>query len=231
MGPGSDPTGLPALRPRDPVGSSICWPERQPVGTAADGLPHPVLQQTSRGPRGRPEAALRERRYREPGPLQRDGLRGPTAQARRLRGLPVWRGRVDFRYLFYRAADPNGRGGQGMHQDALNLPASCYWCCSGHLKLSDDQVLLVLLWPSQAVRRPGITGVALAISSCPTTRYYWCCSGHLKLSDDQVLLVLLWPSQAVRRPGITATVLPPKQATTATLSGGTSVLFFLRRKI
>lgn len=36
-----------------------------------------------------------KRRHREHSPLQRDGLRGPTAQARRLRGLPVWRGRVD----------------------------------------------------------------------------------------------------------------------------------------
>jgi hypothetical protein len=77
--------------------------------------------------------------------------------------------------FFYRAADPNGRGGQGMHKDALNLPAPCYWCCSGRLKLSDDQVLLVLRWPSQAVRRPGVTGVALAVSSCPTTRCY--CNG------------------------------------------------------
>jgi hypothetical protein len=98
-------------------------------------------------------------------------------------------------------SDPNGRGGQGMHKDALNLPAPCYWRCSGRLKLSDNQVLLVLRWPSQAVRRPGVTGVALAVSSCPTTRCYWCCAGRLKLSDDQVLLVLRWPSQAVRRPG------------------------------
>jgi hypothetical protein len=64
----------------------------------------------------------------------------------------------------------------------------CYWCCAGRLKLSDDQVLLVMLWPSQAVddqvllvmlwpsqavRRPGVTGDALAVSSCPTTRCYW----------------------------------------------------------
>jgi hypothetical protein len=103
----------------------------------------------------------------------------------------------------------------------------CYWCCSGRLKLSDDQVLLVLRWPSQAVRRPGVTGVALAVSSCPTARY--CCI-RLLLLDGQVLLVLLWSSQAVRRPSVTATVLPPKQATTATFSGGTSVLFFLREK-
>jgi hypothetical protein len=43
-------------------------------------------------------------------------------------------------------ADPKGRGGQGMHKDALNLPAP---------------VLLVLLWPSQAVRRPGGTATVL----------------------------------------------------------------------
>jgi len=49
--------------------------------------------------------------------------------------------------LRYRAADPNGRGGQGMHKDALNLPAPCYWCCSGRLKLSDDQVLLQRCFP------------------------------------------------------------------------------------
>lgn len=57
----------------------------------------------------------------------------------------------------------------------------CYWCCCVRLLLLDGPVLLVLLWPSEAVRRPGITGtagVALAISSC-------------------------------RRPDVTATVLPP----------------------
>ena len=48
---------------------------------------------------------------------------------------------------------------------------------------------------------PRVTGVALAVSSCPTARCYWCCSGRLKLSDGQVLLVLLWPSQAVDGPG------------------------------
>ena len=45
----------------------------------------------------------------------------------------------------------NARGGQGMHKDALNLPAPCYGWCFGRLKLSDGQVLLVVLWPSQAV--------------------------------------------------------------------------------
>ncbi|MBT2585659.1 hypothetical protein, partial [Arthrobacter sp. ISL-95] len=60
------------------------------------------------------------------------------------------------------------------------MPAPRYRYCTGRLKLSDDQVLLVLRWPSQAVddqvllvllcpsptaRRPGTTDTALAVSS------------------------------------------------------------------
>jgi hypothetical protein len=40
---------------------------------------------------------------------------------------------------------------------------------------------------------PRVAGVALAVSSCPTTRCCWCCSGRLKLSDDQVLLQRCFP--------------------------------------
>ncbi len=112
----------------------------------------------------------------------------------------------------------------------------CCWCCAGGLKLSDDQVLLVLRWSSQAVRRPGVAGVALAVSSCPTTRYcgttvsvsycltvryYWCCAGRLKLSDDQVLLMLRWPSQAVRRPGVIDVALAVSSCPTTSYCGTT----------
>ncbi len=65
-----------------------------------------------------------------------------------------------------------------MHKDALNLPAPHYWCCSGRLKLSDGQVLLVLLWPSQAV-----DDQVLLVLLWPS-----------QAVDDQVLLVLLYPS-------------------------------------
>lgn len=44
---------------------------------------------------------------------------------------------------------------------------------------------------------PRVTGVALVVSSCPTTRYCWCCSVRLLLLDGPVLLALLWSSQAV----------------------------------
>ena len=49
---------------------------------------------------------------------------------------------------------------------------------------------------------PRVTGVALAVSSCPRTR---CCCVRLLLLDGPVLLlllVLLWSSQAVRGPGV-----------------------------
>jgi hypothetical protein len=64
--------------------------------------------------------------------------------------------------FFYRAADPNGRGGQEMHRDALNLPAPCYWCCSGRLKLSDDQGLLQRCFPLNRQWSP------FAVGSGPT---------------------------------------------------------------
>jgi hypothetical protein len=76
-----------------------------------------------------------------------------------------------------------------------SCPTTRYcWCCSVRLLLLDGPVLLVLRWPSQAVRRPGVTDVALAVSSCPTTRYCWYCCVRLLLLDGPVLLVLLCPS-------------------------------------
>ena len=114
-------------------------------------------------------------------------------------------------------------------------------------------VLLVLLWSSQAVRRPLPPGTALLI-------YCWCCRfccDRLKLSDGRVLLycwyfcsagvagpavllrssqavrrprppataVLLRPSQAVRRPGTAVRVSPPKEATAASSTWGDNSFF------
>ncbi|MBB2995691.1 hypothetical protein E9229_001882 [Paeniglutamicibacter cryotolerans] len=99
------------------------------------------------------------------------------------------------------------------------------YCC-GRLKLSYGPVLqvlpvlLVLLWSSQAVRRPRPPGTALLIY-CWYCRF---CCGRLKLSDGRILLVLLYcwycliagvtgsavllrSSQAVRRPRPPATAL------------------------
>ncbi len=90
---------------------------------------------------------------------------------------------------------------------AVSSCPTARYCCI-RLLLLDGPVLLILLWPSQAVRRPGVTGVALAVSSCRrpstagtavsvsyclTARYCWYCSGHLKLFDGQVLLQRCFP--------------------------------------
>jgi hypothetical protein len=91
---------------------------------------------------------------------------------------------------------PNGRGGQGVHEDALNLPAPCYGCCAGRLKLSTTRYY----WHC-CVRPLLLDGPVLLVLRCrlklSTTRYYWYCCVRLLLLDGPVLLVLRWPSQAV----------------------------------
>ena len=130
-------------------------------------------------------------------------------------------------------------GGQGVHQYALNLPAPCYWYCCVRLLLLDGPVLLVLLvllWPSQAVRGPDVAGVDVSASSCLTVRYYcycWCCSSRLKLSTTRNYWYC-WCSSGPLKLSTTRYYCngasPSRKATTTTGTGGTSVHYFLTRK-